>query len=94
MLPIQEDISGNKEITLDDNLKIYPLPVREKLNVTAGEKIIKSVSLISMNGTTIVTVSEPDTHISLDVSPLALGIYIINVATEDKTFSRKIMKVE
>lgn len=94
LLPIQEDISGNKEITLDDNLKIYPLPVREKLNVTAGEKIIKSVSLISMNGTTIVTVSEPDTHISLDVSPLALGIYIINVATEDKTFSRKIMKVE
>lgn len=85
---------GIDEVTLDTELKIYPLPVRDKLNVTAGGKIIKSVTLTSMSGSTVVKARKPVTIVTLDVSSLTPGIYIINVATEEKTYSRKIMKVE
>lgn len=85
---------GIDDVTIDEHLKIYPIPVRDKLNITAGGKIIKSVSLVSMSGSTVVSASKPVTHVTVDVSSLTSGIYIINVATEDKTYSRKIMKVE
>lgn len=85
---------GIDDVTIDEHLKIYPIPVRDELNITAGGKIIKSVSLVSMSGSTVVSASKPVTHVNVDVSSLTSGIYIINVATEDKTYSRKIMKVE
>lgn len=91
---IVDEEDGIDEVTLDTELKIYPLPVRDKLNVTAGGKIIKSVTLTSMNGSTVVTAAEPVTIVTLDVSSLTPGIYIINIATEEKNYSRKIMKVE
>ena len=91
---IVDEEDGIDEVTLDAELKIYPLPVRDKLNVTAGGKTIKNVALTSMNGSTVVKATKPVTMVTLDVSSLTPGIYIINVATEDKTYSRKIMKVE
>lgn len=91
---IVDEEDGIDEVTLDTELKIYPLPVRDKLNVTAGGKTIKNVALTSMNGSTVVKATKPVTMVTLDVSSLTPGIYIINVATEDKTYSRKIMKVE
>lgn len=87
-------VVGIDEVTLDENLKVYPLPVRDKLNVTAGGKVIKSVALVSTNGSEVAKVAKPMTMITLDVSHLAPGIYFINVATEDKNYSRKIMKEE
>lgn len=91
---IVDEEDGIDEVTLDTELKVYPLPVRDKLNVIAGGKTIKSVTLTSMSGSTVVKASKPVTMVTLDVSSLTPGIYIINVATEDKTYSRKIMKVE
>ena len=91
---IVDEEDGIDEATLDTELKIYPLPVRDKLNVTAGGKTIKSVTLTSMSGSTVVKATKPVTMVTLDVSSLTPGIYIINVATEDKTYSRKIIKVE
>lgn len=91
---IVDEGDGIDDVTIDENLTIYPLPVRDKLNITAGGKIIKSVSLVSMSGSTVVSASKPVTHVTIDVSSLTSGIYIINVVTEDKTYSRKIMKVE
>ncbi len=91
---IVDEGDGIDDVTIDENLKIYPLPVRDKLNVTAGGKIIKSVTLVGMSGSTVVSASKPVTHVTIDVSSLTTGIYIINVATEGKTYSRQIMKVE
>lgn len=90
---VKQDV-GIDEVTLDENLKVYPLPVRDKLNVTAGGEVIKSVTLVSTNGSVVAKAAKPETIVTLDVSTLAPGIYFINVATEDKNYSRKIMKVE
>lgn len=90
---IVENENNVNEVTLNEGLQIYPLPVRDKLNVTAGGKVIKNVRLTNTSGTTVVTATRPVTFVSLDVSALTEGVYIINVATEDKTYSRKILKI-
>lgn len=85
---------GIDEVTLDETIKVYPLPVRDKLNVTAGGELVKSVTLVSTNGSVVAKAAKPETIVTLNVSHLAPGIYFISVATEDKKYSRKIMKVE
>lgn len=89
-----EGDDGIEDVTLDETIKVYPLPVRGKLNVTAGGEVIKSVTLVSTNGSVVAKAAKPEMKVTLDVSTLASGIYFINVATEDKNYSRKIMKVE
>ena len=91
---IVDESVGVDNLYLDNNLKIYPLPVRDRINVSAGDKIIRSVILTSMNGAIVANVSKPSKVVSLNVSSLSQGVYIINVMTDNEEYSRKIMKVE
>ena len=88
------DGSGIEEVTINGQIQVWPLPVRDKLNVTVGGKNIKSVVVSSMNGVLVASSAKSATTITLDVSRIPTGIYIINVTTDGGTFYRKIMKVE
>ena len=86
--------TGIDDVTVNDQIQIYPLPVHDKVNISAGGKAIKSVTISSMNGVVVASANKPATTVTLDVSRILAGIYIINVTTVDSTFSRKILKVE
>lgn len=86
--------TGIDDVTVNDQIQIYPLPVHDKVNISAGGKAIKSVTISSMNGVVVASANKPATTVTLDVSRIPTGIYIINVTTVDSTFSRKILKVE
>ena len=86
--------TGIDDVLINGQIQIYPLPVRDKVNITAGGKVIKSVTISSMNGVVVASTGKPTTIVTLDVSRIPTGIYIINVVTVDRTFSRKILKVE
>lgn len=81
-----------KEVTLDDHLQIYPIPVHDILNISAEGKIIKSVTISSTNGTLVASSNKATTKVTLDVSSIRTGIYIVTIITEDGTYSRKISK--
>ena len=86
--------TGIDNVTVNGQIQIYPLPVHDKVNISAGGKAIKSVTISSMNGVVVASANKPATTVTLDVSGIPTGIYIINVTTVDSTFSRKILKVE
>lgn len=86
--------TGVDDVTVNGQIQIYPLPVRESVNICAGGKIIKSVIISSLNGVEVAFANEPATMVTLDLSGISTGIYIINITTVDGTFSRKILKVE
>lgn len=88
------DGTGIDDIIVNGQIQIYPLPVRDKVNISAGGKAIKSVTISSMNGVVVASANKLATTVTLDVSRIPTGIYIINVTTVDSTFSRKILKVE
>ncbi|MBQ9820984.1 MAG: chitobiase/beta-hexosaminidase C-terminal domain-containing protein, partial [Muribaculaceae bacterium] len=43
-------VDGIEEVTWNDKIQVYPLPLRHKVNVKASGKTIKSVTISSMNG--------------------------------------------
>lgn len=86
--------TGIDDVTVNDQIQIYPLPVHDKVNISAGGKIIKSVMISSINGAVVASANKPATMVTLDVSRIPTGIYIINITTVDNIFSHKILKVE
>ncbi len=80
------------DVALNGQLRIYPLPVRDKLNVTAGGSIIRSVSLHAVSGALVKRASAPGRHVVLDTGSLAPGVYTVTVVTENQTMSRKVVK--
>ena len=82
------------DIAIRDVVSIYPLPVRDRISVSAGGRLIRSVSLCAINGAQVASASRPAKVVTLDVAHLPAGIYIVAVATEDKTYNRKIVKTE
>lgn len=87
-------VDGIEEVTWNNNIQVYPLPLRHKVNVKAGGKTIKSVTISSMNGMVVASSSKVSKEVALDVSLIPTGVYIIHVKTTDGIFSRKILKVE
>ena len=88
------DGTGIEDITVNGQIQIYPLPVRDKVNISAGGKTIKNVTVSATNSVVVASTGKPATKVTLDVSRIPTGIYIINVTTIDGTFSRKILKVD
>lgn len=87
------DPTGIDNVTIDEQVDIYPLPVREILNVTAGGKMIKHIKITSVNGVVVTSSSKSATKMTLNVGMIPAGVYIINVTTESGFFSRKIQKL-
>ena len=90
---IVDDAVGIDDVAVNGQILIYPLPVRDKVNIYAGGKTIKNVTVSSMNGVVVASAGKPVTKVTLDVSRIPTGIYVINVTTDDGTFSRKILKL-
>lgn len=83
-----------KDLSLNDDLKIAPLPMRDKLNITAGGRIINSVTIVSTNGVTVLTANVSAQEAHLNVGNIPVGTYILNILTDGNVFSRKVMKVD
>lgn len=90
-LVMTEDIT---ELTLDGRVKVWPLPVRDRLNVTANGKTIRRVTIATLNGLVAVTADTTDKTVAVDVHSLQPGIYIATILTKDGTYSCKILKTE
>jgi hypothetical protein len=86
------DDSGVGEIISDGDVRMYPLPMRETLNISVGTGIIKKVAFTNIAGATTVVPVEPASTVSVDVSTFPAGIYIVAVETEGGKIVRKVMK--
>jgi len=75
-------------------IQLYPLPVRDILNVTAGGDMIKSVIISTMNGMPVASANHAAKIVTLDTSSMPTGIYIVTVVTENGTCSRKTQKIK
>jgi hypothetical protein len=77
--------------TLDNTLavKIYPNPVQSQLTISTDNEI-ESVSIIDLTGKTIRTISNSANVI--DVSDLQTGIYFVQIKSNNKLITKKIIK--
>lgn len=86
--------SAIEEISLDEDVMIYPLPIKDKLNVSAKGKTIRSIQIININGSIMRSYNVSAKKVSLNVGNLSAGTYIVNIVAGNKTFSKKVIKIE
>lgn len=91
---IVDNTSGIEELTQDGLIQLWHLPVRNVLNVTADGKTIKSVAVASLNGVQVAASNSSSAMVTLDMTAVEAGIYIVTIMTDDGACSRKILKIE
>src|SRR5690606_28519631 len=91
--------SASIEEVMDTNeLKLFPNPTTEILNVSLTMKMSESVNFTVINsiGQEVMnvteTLSEGNQQTRLNVSNLAAGVYILNINTEGGSTQRKFVK--
>ncbi len=73
------------------NIKLYPNPVSEILTIDYPSSGEVTVQLISAHGKIVLVQDFASNKIELNVTSLPPGIYLVNLTSEGKTASQKIM---
>jgi hypothetical protein len=85
---------GNPTTSMEDiklNGKVFPNPVKDKLNIELEETITK-VEIYNLNGARLLDEKVNKSTTEINVSKLKPGVYILEVFTKDNFFKRKILK--
>ena len=86
---LSEDCSLNVFDINTEQLKIYPNPSNDNLNIISKEPI-NSIKIYSINGSLIIQqMTEFD---SLDISKLKSGVYLVQIGISDKHIFKKLIK--
>jgi hypothetical protein len=89
---LENDVIGVSEID-DSGLKIYPNPVADQLYVNAKDKI-SSWTIYDMSGRIVLSQQNLNINtLSIDISNLAIGQYVIKMNTSEGLFHTPVMVV-
>ena len=74
-----------------NNLKFYPNPVKDVLTVSHSEAI-SSLKLYNLVGQQVLSKTANTNEVKVDVSALPLGTYLLEISSEGKTKTVKVIK--
>lgn len=88
-------LNGNAvtDLAIDSEVKVFPVPMRDELHVTANGRTLRAVEVYATNGTLATAWRQTGTQATLNVSNLPAGVYVVVVTTSDGTCTRKVIKV-
>lgn len=86
-----KDDSNIEDNNLDE-ISIYPNPTSEKLNLNLGDNKVKQITISTITGKQILVITNLTKNETIDLSKLESGIYLINIQTNTKTITKKIIK--
>jgi len=78
--------------TYENDVKVYPTPAKDVMNVALQNELLKGViSIVSMDGRVMLTKTSANAKlVQLDVSRLPAGSYMLRIASDKKTISKLI----
>ena len=82
--------AGNRNSLENAAFNIFPNPVERMLNISGSETA--EIRLFSLSGKLLRNEDYYGTPLSMDVSDLDTGIYLIRISGETKSFTKKIIK--
>ena len=79
---------------LSNKFAVYPNPAKNVLNISNGESmVVKNVTVTDLNGRTVKNVSFDNVaNIQVNVSDLASGLYLVNIASDKGIATKKFVK--
>jgi hypothetical protein len=75
----------------DNSVTVFPNPATQDVNVRAAA-IIKSVTIFDLRGRPLLQRDADSTQLSIDVSALESGVYLIKTTTDDGTKTERFVK--
>ncbi|QTY26332.1 T9SS type A sorting domain-containing protein [Flavobacterium sp. CS20] len=81
----------SREEFLEDNISIYPNPVKDILNIRCSEMILQHISIFDLQGRILVNDNILENN-QLDLSNLPLGIYVLQIKTNQGVSVKKLVK--
>ncbi|RRJ92439.1 T9SS C-terminal target domain-containing protein [Paenimyroides tangerinum] len=85
------DVYLSDDKFVKEDLKYYPNPVEDILNVTYSERILQ-IEVFDLLGKRVKVKSTDDKEVNIDLSDLASGTYMIQLKTESKQQFIKVVK--
>ena len=87
------DANGLADVSGSPSVIVTPVPVRDKMTVSAGGRELRGIELTAVNGGQAVAYRVMGQQATVDVSVLPAGVYILRLKTDTGDISRKIIKV-
>lgn len=75
---------------IDNTIVLYPNPASKFLNLTSKATILFT-EIIDINGRTVFSASQNNTHVQLSIEDFTSGVYVLKVTTEKGTTTQKII---
>lgn len=79
-----------EEKLLSDNIRVFPNPLSEKLNISFDKNIAGEIQVFGLDGRVLNQKAIEGTEIQIDLNTMNEGIYYLQIKTEQGTFSRLI----
>ena len=78
-------------LEFSDNIKIFPQPAKNVVNISSVNSI-SSVSVLDITGKSIsnTSFSKNKNNVTIDISTLDAGVYLVSVVLNDKVITKKI----
>ena len=86
------DISSGILTTIHQGVKIYPVPVQDRLIVESENFNSEKIEIFSMNGQVLYSLANPQTKESVDVQHLSAGIYFVRISSGRDIIVKKFVK--
>lgn len=84
--------SFTKEIQNISDIMIHPNPCKDKIIITSNSSNIKSIQIISINGTLVLSGKFQESIKEINCSSLSKGIYIAKINNGEELIVRKLIK--
>lgn len=84
------DITATSENNANWNIKTYPNPVREVLNVSAPEG--SQIELLNIQGQTLITSETRTNDYLIDMTSYPQGVYLLRIQKDGFTTIRRVIK--
>ena len=87
-----KNLSTNNDI-LKNKISLYPIPVKDMLNIKSFDSTLKAIKIYSIEGKKIIEkkLTNLDSEFSVDVSSLKNGVYMVNLFDGVSFINKKII---
>jgi len=73
--------NSTKELTTNLNIKVYPNPASNKINISSGENSKKEILIKNILGKTVYTSTSSEEHFSIQTENWSSGVYFLEITS-------------
>ncbi|RZJ56593.1 MAG: T9SS type A sorting domain-containing protein, partial [Flavobacterium sp.] len=89
---VEEGVMGTKDAATAQ-FSVFPNPATNLINVASANAVVNAVSIIDLNGRTVKTANfDGVSEAQVNISDLSSGVYMMSVASDKGTTTKKIVK--